>query len=225
MKKEIKTIIKKLSLTAAILACVISMAVVPVIPAMAEEESAVTGSVVSGQVTPLTEPATAYSQPDTSSEAVATFNAGDSVFLVSEEGDWYTIFYKGENLYIPKSNITSETLQAAEQQAQELGAQIDEELGLQEMQDESFVNAYYKMSKSRRNARIWIGVIVVLVAAVIAVSAIRVFKNKNKSEEKNEEKSEKVADASEKAIEEIEKAAEEVTEEADKAEEAAKNNH
>ena len=181
MLKEISTNFKKLLLGALLLACVFGFTV-PAITVAASEELAgpVDGAVISGQVVTVSSAASAYRDKDSSGEAAVTFNAGDSIYLTGEDGDWLTIFYKGEHLYIPKSEVNLADIEASQQQADELAAEVQEEIEAQSKEDEAYVNAYYKMNKSQRNARIWFGIIVFLVAAIVAVSVYIAIRNNKK---------------------------------------------
>lgn len=181
MLKEISKIFKRLSLGIAVFACVFSLAAPSITVAASEELSGpVDGVVISGQVVTVSAAAQAFRDKDASGEAAVSFNAGDSIYLTGEDGDFLTIFYKGETLYIPKDSVNTADIQSSQQEAEKLASEVQEEIEAQSKEDEAFVNTYYKMSKSQRNARIWFGIIVFLVAAIVAVSVYMAIRNNKK---------------------------------------------
>ena len=141
---------------------------------------------VSGQVMALSGDTKAYKDKDESSEVAQSFAKGDSVYVVEEADGWYQIFYKGENLYIPVSSISSEAAIESQEQAQELAKEASEELKVAEKRDVAEIEAYERQKRSKRNARIWEIVIGVLVVSMIVVSVITGIK-KSKEEDKKEE--------------------------------------
>ncbi len=183
MLKEISKIFKKLSLGIAVFACVFSLAAPSITAAASEELSGpVDGAVISGQVVTVSAAAQAFRDKDASGEAAVSFNAGDSIFLTGEDGDFLTIFYKGETLYIPKDSVNTADIQSSQQEAEKLASEVQEEIEAQSKEDEAFINTYYKMNKSQRNARIWFGIIVFLVALIVAVSVFIAVRNSRKED-------------------------------------------
>ncbi len=136
-------------------------------------------SAISGQALTLSNAADAYVSPDTSSEKKASFAAGDYVFVVSENGGWYEIFYKGETLYIPSEAIPQDALASAQAQAQETAEAAAQELEQQEKQAAASSEAFVRQQRAERNALIWKVVIGILVVAIIVVSIIIAVKSKD----------------------------------------------
>ena len=135
-----------------------------------------------GQVMTLSEDSLAYPEPDEVSGEARAFTKGESVFVVEESDGWYKIFFKGENLYIPKEGISEEAAMEAEKQSEELAAEVQEELKEVSRQYEVDLEAYERQNVSKRNAMIWKIVIGVLVVVIIVMSVIIGIKNM-KSEE------------------------------------------
>ncbi|WP_185752394.1 hypothetical protein [Butyrivibrio sp. AE2032] len=142
-------------------------------------------NVVSGQIIGLAGDADAYVSPDASSEKKASFAAGDSVYMISENDGWYEIFYKGETLYIPSDAISQDAFASAQAQAQEAAEAAAEELEQQEKQDAATAEAFVRQQRAERNALIWKIVIGILVVAIIAVSIVIAVKGKD--DQKTEE--------------------------------------
>ena len=120
---------------------------------------------------------TARKEANDSAEAVATFSAGDSIFVVSEENGWYKIYYKGEYAYVNTS------FDAA---AQEEVEELKQEFQQKEQIDITYVESYQKQLKRAKNALIWKIVIGGLVAAIIVVSVVVGIKNSKASGQENQ---------------------------------------
>ncbi len=146
---------------------------------------------ISGNVMTLTTPGTAYREANESSEIVAEFAAGDSVFVVSKDGDWIQIFYRGENLYL-KTNEGSASEQVVQpDDSVELAKALEEEFSTQEAELDNYTDAMMRQESAKKNAMIWKIVIAVLVVLIIVVSVIiGVKSSKSSSEEKSKEKPE-----------------------------------
>ncbi len=200
MKMNFKTVTKRFFKALAFMLCAAFILGSVSITSFAEEStegeltSTVNASNVSGQITALDVDASAYREKDASSEVAMSFSAGDSVYIISEDDQWYEIFYKGENLYIPKEHVSEAAVAEAREEAEQLAKEVREEMAIQEKQDAAFSEAYVKYEKSQKNALIWKIVIAVLVVAILATSVIIAINNNKKSKGKNEEKTDDVID-------------------------------
>lgn len=138
---------------------------------------------LSGQVMILSEDTKAYASPSETSEAKQSFSKGESVFVVEEADDWYQIFYKGEQLYIPSSSFDEKALDDAKEQAAELAQEASDELKAAEKRDVVEIETIERQRESYRNSIIWKIVIGVLVAIIIIISVIIGIKNARSDKE------------------------------------------
>jgi hypothetical protein len=170
---------RKVLLKAAVCITCMIITVMPVLAAEPTSEVSFTmdAQSVSGQVITLSEDAKAYTSADESTDVAESFSKGDTVYVVEEANGWYQIFYKGENLYIPVSSITSENVQESQKQAEELAKDVDEELKAAEKNDVAEIEAFWRQRRSQRNALIWKIVIAILVVAILVVSVVTGVKN------------------------------------------------
>ena len=127
----------------------------------------------------LENPVTAYEQKDTSSNVIAEFSEGDSIFVTGADENWTEIFYKGETGYIPTDQIGNENIAAAEKSAEELGQEVEDEINKNDLDTSIAIDNYMRKQKQELNSLIWKIAIGVLVAAVIAVSIIIGIMNQN----------------------------------------------
>lgn len=139
---------------------------------------------LSGQIMTLSDNTNAYATTDESAEVVHSFNKGETVYVVGESDGWYQIFYKGEDLFIPSSSITSEAALEAQKQSEELAEEVNEELKAAEKKDVAEIEAYWRQRKSERNAMLWKIIIAILVVAIIAVSVVTGIQNAKADKEK-----------------------------------------
>ncbi len=147
------------------------------------EEQAVTGNIMI-----LTAPGAAYREASESSEKVAEFAEGDSVFVVSEDGDWIQIFYRGENLYLKTSEGAASEHVVQDDDSIELSKALEEEFKEQEKVYDIYADSLQRQEEMKKSAMIWRIVIVVLVVLIIAISIVIGVKNsKSSSEEKSKE--------------------------------------
>ena len=123
--------------------------------------------------------ADAYDVPAEGANVVHHFAAGETVFLTGEEGDYKTIFYKGETLYIRSEDTVSATDGDAA-----LQDELQEEMKLTAQADITYVDSFLRIQKSERNALIWKIVIAVLVVAIIAVSVVIGIRNSKNGDKK-----------------------------------------
>ena len=136
-------------------------------------------SPTSGTVTKLEKNAKAFAQKDDSSDVIAEFSKGDSVFVVNVSDDWTEIYYKGETAYIPSKQISGENIAGAEKSAQDIGRAIDEELEKNNRQTGIEIDNYLRKQRQKVNSLIWKVAIGVILAAIIAVSILIGIMNKD----------------------------------------------
>ncbi|MCR4754190.1 MAG: hypothetical protein K5868_01545 [Lachnospiraceae bacterium] len=136
-------------------------------------------SPTSGTVTKLEKDAKAFAQENDSSEVIAEFSKGDSVFVVNVSDDWTEIYYKGENAYIPSEQISGENIASAEKSAQDIGRAIDEELEKNDRQTGIEIDNYLRKQRQKVNSLIWKVAIGAILAAIIAVSVLIGIMNKD----------------------------------------------
>ena len=136
-------------------------------------------SPTSGTVTKLEKDAKAFAQKDDSSDVIAEFSKGDSVFVVNVSDDWTEIYYKGETAYIPSEQISGENIAGAEKSAQDIGRAIDKELEKNDRQTGIEIDNYLRKQRQKVNSLIWKVAIGVILAAIIAVSILIGIMNKD----------------------------------------------
>ena len=150
--------------------------------ASSEDASFETSAVeVSGLIITLDGSARAYKEPDTSSEVVIEFKEGESIYKTGESGDFYTIFYKGETLYIMVDEVSQESIASSEASADAQAEAVASEMKNQEKEDTLAFEREEKRIERDRNALIWKIVIAVLVVSIITVSIIIAVRNNRKA--------------------------------------------
>ncbi len=122
---------------------------------------------INGTVMTLEADAIARREASENSEAVASFSAGDSIFVVSEENGWYKIYYKGDYAYVQASNDSNVATVAMSS-----SAELDKEFNQKEQIDITYVESYLKQQKRARSALVWKIIICVLVVGIIATSVV-----------------------------------------------------
>lgn len=145
----------------------------------------------SGQVMVLDNDAIAYLQKNESAEQKASFKAGDSVFVTSEDDEWFEIFYKGDVLYIKREAISSEAYASNEASYNKMAQAVEEELISKQNSDKVIIESYEKEKAANVSSKIWKGAIVVLVVLIIILSIVIGINNTkmdHKQEEVQEEK-------------------------------------
>lgn len=142
-------------------------------------EALTSASPTSGTVTKLEKGAKAFAQKDDSSDVIAEFSKGDSVFVVNVSDDWTEIYYKGETAYIPSEQISGENIAGAEKSAQDIGRAIGEELEKNDRQTGIEIDNYLRKQRQKVNSLIWKVAIGVILAAIIAVSVLIGIINKD----------------------------------------------
>ena len=154
---------------------------------------------VSGAVNEIVSQTHAYEEPDTSSGTILDLEVGDLVFVTGEKGEFYVIYYKELTGYVPKYAIDgtdasiSETGVSTNPDAAALASSskavidennkaVDEELKDQEEYNKILEEVIEQKTRAKRNSIIWVCVIIVLCALMIAAAVASVVINSKKGD-------------------------------------------
>lgn len=137
----------------------------------------------SGEVNTLSSDVDARKSPDSSAEIVASFKAGEPVYVLGESNGWVTIYYKGEEIYIKNSEgLLTSTINTEE---------VAEEMEKQAQTDKAWIESYESQLKAERNAKIWRIIIAVIIIGLVGYIVYATIKqNKNNSDDVKTDKSE-----------------------------------
>ncbi len=130
---------------------------------------------LSGSFKTVSEEVTVYASKNTSGDAVATINVGDTVLVISEDTQWAEVMYQGESGFIytnGKSVFTDLENTAA-----------GDELEKRAQTDKSWIESYIAQMKAIRSARIWRIAIIALVVVVITLIVVKSIKQNIKNDD------------------------------------------
>lgn len=122
---------------------------------------------LTGELKTVSQNTVAYGSMDLSADTV-TLMSGEAFFVTGEEGDWVKILYKGEEMYIPKSDEAA----VSAYQNDDVAAEMEKRQQI----DQSWIESYVSTGKAIRSARIWrIAMILVIVGVIafVVVTSIR----------------------------------------------------
>ncbi len=191
MKNKIKNKVKITTIIIAIMGIVGVMGVMGCVLMAWMPVYAAEGT-VSGQIMQLDKKAAIYSEKSVTSDVLATFNAGDVIFVTGQTDDgWYTVAYQGETGYLPAdasgagagSKEDSELKPYTEADVES----VDEELKQTNIESTYLAEEVVRYHKARRNAIIWVCIITALAIALVEVGYMS-YKRKSVVQKENEDR-------------------------------------
>ncbi len=138
---------------------------------------------INGELATLNEDVEAREAADVSSQVVASFNAGNPVYITERLEGWIEIYYQGKNLYIKDDNGSVASVND--------NSEVSAELEKQAQTDKAWIESYESQLKAERNARVWrivIGAIIIGLVAYIVYKTIKQNKTGEKTEKKKKDR-------------------------------------
>lgn len=142
-------------------------------PIRAEEKS----DNITGQLMTVLDDTEAKKAPDHNAETVFDYAAGASVFVIGEDGDWYKVYYQGQEGYITKRDVAEEV------QSQEFVDALNEEMQAVEAENKMIVEEIERQRSERKNSIVWGAIIAVLVIGIFATGIISSIKVNRKDKD------------------------------------------
>lgn len=162
---------------------------------MAQEDSAVEVSELN-QIMTVQADCDAREFPDKDAPAAHHYSAGESVWVTGETQDgWYRISYQGQEWYILKESTMDLQIETQEQGTVDLvEAGLDEEMAEVEVEGKILVEEVERQREEQNRSRIWVVIIILLIAGVFATGIISVTKKDKKAPGKDSRKVDKKRD-------------------------------
>ena len=129
---------------------------------------------IEGQLKELNESVSAHAEPDVASDVALKLKKGDVLFVTDESDGWYTVYYRGEIVYVENSVSVTDI---------DYSEELKAELTGQEAVDEAWIDEYQMQVRAIKTSRRWRILIATLVVAFIAVTVISTLTQKNKPAE------------------------------------------
>lgn len=143
--------------------------------------------------------------PDQNASVLFGYEAGASVWVTGETRDgWYRTSYQGKEGYLLKKNIVDLQIETENMGTIDVTASgLDEELAQTEVEGKIFVEEVERQRGEQKRSRIWISVILLLIAGIFATGLLSITKKSrgSKPEILEEEKAEERHDENEPVVE------------------------
>ncbi len=143
------------------------------------ESVEITGSIVS-----LDQDVKAYASASEDADVLHEFKAGDSILISGQDGDFVTIYYAGETMFIKSDSISKAAIADSEEKAKELEEAVKNEAEIRNQQNQSYVDSFIRQEESQKRAMVWRIVIGALIVGLLIISVIIGVRSRGAGEEK-----------------------------------------
>lgn len=124
---------------------------------------------IDGQFKELNEPVSAHVKPDVSSGVALKLKKGDVLFVTDESAGWYTVYYRGDTVYVENSVSVTDIDYSEELEAEMTG---------QAAVDTAWIDEYQMQVRAIKTSRRWRILIAILIVAFIVVTIISTLTKK-----------------------------------------------